>query len=400
MKVLLLAPQPFYQLRGTPIAVKRLAESFSRRGWLVDILAFHEGSAVEIPNVRVFRIPRIPGTRGVRPGFSLKKLTCDLALFASAALRLRREPYDLVHAGEESAFIALLFKWAAGYPYIYDMDSCLSEQMSGSHPSLRPLLPVVRCLEGIVIRNASAVLAVCDALAEYARAQGARHIMVLPDAPLCAPLSEDARPGKGRGTAAGRATFMYIGNLEQYQGIDLLLDSFSRFARSDGSSSLEIIGGAPAHIAHYTEVCRAKKIADRVRFRGEQPPERLGEFMAEADVLVSPRCKGVNTPMKIYSYLQAGKPVLATDIPSHSQVLSAEFAFLAPPEPDAFARAMARLASDPALRAELGERALRVARTRYAPESFDRTAFAFCGFVERLLVKDGHPVAVLDASPH
>jgi glycosyltransferase involved in cell wall biosynthesis len=399
MKVLLLAPQPFYQLRGTPIAVKRLAEAFSRRGWLVDILAFHEGSAVGIPNVRIFRIPRIPGTRGVRPGFSLKKVICDLALFAKAARMVRHERYDLIHAGEESAFIALLFRWAAGYPYIYDMDSCLSEQMAGSHPSMKPLLPIIQWLEGIVIRNASAVLAVCDALAEYARAQGARHVVVLPDAPLCAPPSEGTAAAKWSGGAATRATFMYIGNLEHYQGIDLLLDAFSRFAGSDDGSTLEIIGGAPAHIAHYTGVCRAKNIADRVRFRGEQPPERLGEFMAEADVLVSPRCQGVNTPMKIYSYLQAGKAVLATDIPSHSQVLSAEFAFLAPPEPDAFARAMARLASDPALRTKLGEQALRIARTRYAPENFDRTAFVFCGLAERVLVKNGHPGAVLDASP-
>lgn len=396
MKVLLLAPQPFYQLRGTPIAVKRLAEAFSRRGWLVDILAFHEGSDVEIPHVRVFRIPRIPGTRGVPPGFSLKKILCDLGLFASTARRLRRGPYDLIHAGEESAFIALFFKWAAGYPYIYDMDSCLSEQIAGSHPSLRPFLPIIQWLEGIVIRSASAVLAVCDALAGYARAQGARHVMVLPDAPLCAPPPENARPAKG--TAAKGVTFMYIGNLEQYQGIDLLLDAFSRLARSDGDSSLEIIGGNPTHIAHYADICRAKNVADRVHFRGEQPPERLGEFMAEADVLVSPRCKGVNTPMKIYSYLQAGKAVLATDIPSHSQVLSGDFSFLAPPGPDAFSRAMARLASEPALRAGLGERALRVARTRYAPENFDRTAFAFCDLTERLLAEGRNPGVALDAS--
>lgn len=397
MKVLLLAPQPLYQLRGTPIAVKRLAEAFSRRGWLVDILTFHEGSAVEIPNVRIFRIPRIPWTRGVRPGFSLKKLVCDLGLFASAARRLRRDSYDFIHAGEESAFIALLFRWAAGYPYIYDMDSCLSEQMSGSHPSLKPFIPIIQWLEGIVIRNAFAVLAVCDALAEYARAQGARHVMVLPDAPLCAPPSGGTAAGKESG-GADRATFMYIGNLEQYQGMDLLLESFSRFARTNRSSSLEIIGGVPSHIAHYAAVCRTKNLSDRVRFRGEQPPERLGEFMAEADVLVSPRCQGVNTPMKIYSYLQAGKPILATDIPSHSQVLSGDFSFLAPPEPDAFARAMARLASDPALRKELGERALRVARTRYAPESFDRSVFTFCDLVERLLVESGHLAPAHSAS--
>ena len=49
----------------------------------------------------------------------------------------------------------------------------------------------------------------------------------------------------------------------------------------------------------------------------------MGSLVAAADVLVSPRIKGVNTPMKIYAYLNSGKPILATDIESHSQVLDA-----------------------------------------------------------------------------
>ena len=399
MKVLLLAPQPFYQLRGTPIAVKRLAEAFSRKGWRVDILTFHEGSDVQIPNVRVFRIPRIPGARGVRPGFSLKKLLCDMALSVKAVRITRHAQYDLVHAVEESAFIALLIKWATGCPYTYDMDSCLSEQMTDSHPGLKPLLPILQGLEGFVIRKAHAVLAVCDALRDYACSKGARHAMVLPDAPLCAPPIHGAPRGKIGGGSANQISLMYIGNLEKYQGIDLLLDGFSRFARSDSNSSLEIIGGNPEHVTYYREVCRIKKIGDRVHFRGEQPPERLGAFMAEADVLVSPRTQGVNTPMKIYSYLQAGKPILATDMPAHSQVLSPDFSLLVPPEPEAFARAMARLASDAPLRANLGARALHVARTRYSPEDFDRTAFAFCDLAERRLVENGYLKPALDTSP-
>ncbi len=382
MKMLLLAPQPFYQLRGTPIAVKRFAEACSRKGWRVDILAFHEGASVDIPDVRVFRIPRIPWTRGMHPGFSLKKLACDVALLFSTVRRLRKERYDLVQAGEESVFIAMLCRWMGGPPYVYDMDSCISDQISGSHPILKPILPLVESLEGISIRGAIAVLAVCDALAAYAKSHGGRNITVLPDAPLCAPPAGRAAAERKEGAATA---FMYIGNLEEYQGIDLLIEAFTLLARSDSRSTLDIIGGAREHIAKYAGICGEKGIAERVRFRGEQPPERLGEFMSEADVLVSPRTKGKNTPMKIYSYLQAGKPILATDIPSHTQALSPDFACLTPPEPDAMARAMGRLASDPALRAEIGERALRVARARFTPEAFDRTAFAFCDLVEGLL---------------
>ena len=60
----------------------------------------------------------------------------------------------------------------------------------------------------------------------------------------------------------------------------------------------------------------------------------LASLLAQADVLVSPRTRGNNTPMKIYSYLDAGRAVLATDLPTHTQVLTPECARLAPADPD------------------------------------------------------------------
>ncbi len=65
----------------------------------------------------------------------------------------------------------------------------------------------------------------------------------------------------------------------------------------------------------------------------------MANMFSQADILVSPRIKGTNTPMKIYSYLQSGKPILATDMPTHTQVLSRTTAMLADPSPDKFADA-------------------------------------------------------------
>ena len=107
MRILLLAPHPFYQARGTPIAVKTVLEFLGSRGHQVDVLTYHEGADVEIPNVRIFRIPRVPGVRNIRPGFSLKKVACDVAMFGTCLRMMRRNRYDLLHAVEESAFIAV-----------------------------------------------------------------------------------------------------------------------------------------------------------------------------------------------------------------------------------------------------------------------------------------------------
>ena len=98
MKVLLLAPQPFYTDRGTPIAVDLVLRTLSARGDTVDVLTYHLGADRTYPGVRLQRIPRIPFIRAVRPGPSIEKLCCD-AVFAIVALwTARRGRYALVHA--------------------------------------------------------------------------------------------------------------------------------------------------------------------------------------------------------------------------------------------------------------------------------------------------------------
>ncbi len=82
---------------------------------------------------------------------------------------------------------------------------------------------------------------------------------------------------------------------------------------------------------------------------------RGDDLLAEADVLVAPRVTGINTPQKIFPYLHSGRPVLVTDLPTHSQILTPEVACLAPAEPEGFADAIIALARDEPLRRRLGE---------------------------------------------
>jgi glycosyltransferase involved in cell wall biosynthesis len=94
-------------------------------------------------------------------------------------------------------------------------------------------------------------------------------------------------------------------------------------------------------------------------------------YLTKADILVSPRIKGNNTPMKIYSYLHAGRALVATDLPTHRQVLTEDISILAPADPDGFAAALKRLLDDPPLRAAVGERARLKAEDLYTPAAFE-----------------------------
>jgi glycosyltransferase involved in cell wall biosynthesis len=75
--------------------------------------------------------------------------------------------------------------------------------------------------------------------------------------------------------------------------------------------------------------------------------------MAQADVLVSPRIQGLNTPMKVYSYLDSGVAVLATRLSTHTQVMNDDISMLAEPESSDFAQALSRLLEDNELRRRL-----------------------------------------------
>ena len=386
MNILLLAPHPFYQERGTPIAVNLLLEALSGLGHNVDVLTYHEGTDVTHSGVTIHRIRRPPFARNVPPGPSPKKILCDLYMLPKALSMARAKRYDLVHAVEESVYMAMLIARRRGTPYVYDMDSSLARQIAEKFPVLNFMLPLMTRSEGAAIRGATAVVPVCDALAEIATHDKARKVVLLRDISLLAPSSPaDIEAVRQLIPPAPGLRFMYVGNLETYQGAGLMLDSFAVFARTHPESRLIIAGGKDTDIKRYREQAATLGIGDRTLFLGPQPVSRMAALFDAADILVSPRTKGNNTPMKIYSYLASGKAILATNLPTHTQALSPAVAMLAPADTTAFADAMTRLAENETLRLRLGTAAQELARRAHSRQSFQTTVKELYTWLEKQL---------------
>ncbi len=381
MRILVIAPQPFFQERGTPIAVRLLVQRLSALGHVVDIATWHLGATPSYPNVTVRRIFRVPFIRKVRPGFSAAKLICDLLLgFLCVRLAWTRR-YEVYHAVEEGVFIAHFLRLFTRAAVVYDMDSSMPLQIVESAPQVRFVLPLLQRLERWAIRKATGVLCVCDALAEIAHAAGAQRVAVLRD---CSLLPDDYDPNLHSPPLRQTAVrLLYVGNLEPYQGVDLLLDAFHFARQKHQDLLLTIAGGSPPEIARYAARAAALGLSDAVRFLGATPLSALPALMADADILVSPRLKGNNTPMKIYTYLDSGKAVLATDLPTHRQALSSHIARLAPPEPMPFAQAMLDLARHPEERARLGRNGRTQARAFHSKTAFEKTVDAFYAALEQ-----------------
>lgn len=382
MKILLLAPHPFYQERGTPIAADLLLQALSRAGYQVDVLTYAEGLPRAYAGVRILRLPRLPGIRNIPPGFSLKKVICDVFLLFKAWRLVARRRYQLVHAIEESAFIALGLRRCYGIPYIFDMDSSMPQQLMDKNRLFRLLGPGLKMMEKWAVRGALAVVPMCDALAAQAAAYKPHKVFVLRDISLL-PVAAGVVPQSLRHALHIEGLcFMYVGNLQPYQGVDLLLESFARLLKDPVPVDLVIVGGTPGDVRRYRAKTRKLDIERRTIFMGHQPVNILAGLFACADVLVSPRLRGQNTPMKIYSYMQSGKPILATDLPTHTQVLTPDIAVLVPPDPAQFAAGMRKLIKHPEWRATLAHRAKAVADERYSLPVFERTVRDIYAWIE------------------
>lgn len=370
MRILLLSPEPLLKVRGSPIAVSRMLQALSDRGEHVDVVSYHEGRDINYKRIRHYRIPNIPFVRNIQPGFSWKKLVADFAMFFKILKLLSRNDYDLVHAVEEAVFFALLFKYLFKIPYVYDMDSSLSRQMIEQLPWLAPFSSVLDFFQGIAVKNATAIVAVCDAIADDIAKHDPKKVVVLYDFSLLEDSSSQEGEDLKAQVGGAEPILMYVGNLQPYQGVDLLLESFTLAVKDTKIGRLVIVGGTTKDINKYQEKVRELEIGARVHFLGPKPLEQLGSYLSQADVLVSPRTRGYNTPMKIFSYLSSGKPVLATNILSHTQALSGQAAILAEPRSEEFARAITTLVSDRELRLRVGLAGQQLVQEKYSHAVF------------------------------
>jgi glycosyltransferase involved in cell wall biosynthesis len=372
VRVLVIAPHPFFEERGTPIAVRAVLETLSELGHELHVLTYHIGQDLQVPNCHVHRIPRIPGVSEVPPGLSFKKLLCDAVLSAKCLKLVRQIDFDLIHAMEEAAFLAMIVKRMRGTPYVYDMDSALALQALEKWPPLKVFRPLMIWLERLAIRDSFAVLAVCRLLEERALAAApgtlVERLEDMSTLPHAMPPTEDLRGELG----FSGPIVLYVGNLERYQGIDLLLSAFGQIVNQLSDVHLVVIGGRSEHIRHYSKRAQQLGIDQRTHFVGPKPHALLKGYLVQADVLASPRISGINTPMKIYSYLDSGTPVLATRLPTHTQVLDDEIAFLAEPTAEGLAESLLSVFSDEDRRSKIAAEARVRVRDEYSREAFQR----------------------------
>ncbi len=141
-----------------------------------------------------------------------------------------------------------------------------------------------------------------------------------------------------------RPVALYIGRIDGWKGVDILYDAATQLPEVCAA----VIGGEPAQVAVATQA------HPQVHFVGYRPYRELSDNQAAADILVltgdpqSAIAQRYTSPLKLFTYMASGVPIVAADLPCFRDVLSEQNAFLCEATPDAYAAAIRHVLAHPA----------------------------------------------------
>jgi len=373
----MIAPEPFFEPRGTPFSEFHRIRALTALGHEIDLVTYPFGQPVSMPGLRIVRSLKPPLVDHVRIGPSLAKIPLDLLLTLTVVRCALSRRYDAIHSHEEGGAIGAALAAILRVPHLYDMHSSLPQQLTNfAFSGSRLLRAIFGALERFMIRRSRAVIVICPSLEETVRAiaPSARTILI-ENAP--GSVEDAAAPDQAaavrRSLGVGETTplVLYTGTFEAYQGLDLLFDGWAIARRAcPAETRLVLAGGKPVQIAAARASAARAGVEETTIFAGERPASEIPAYLAAADVLVSPRSRGTNTPLKIYQYLRSGKPIVATRLLTHTQVLSDDTAILTDATADAFAAGIVSALVDRARAAAIGRQARTLAETKYSYEAY------------------------------
>lgn len=320
-------------------------------GYRVDLVTYPFGDDVGIPGLRIIRSARPPFLHDVKIGPSIAKLVLDFPLYFCARQLLKKNKYDIIHSHEEAAFFCVGLARKHRLAHIYDMHSSLPHQLKNFNAyNIGVIKSLFDRLEKNVLTTCDGVITICPELAEIAEplCGATPHAMIentADDRKVFGITVENVREKYGLESSK---IILYTGTFEPYQGLDLLLKAMKEVVEQYPDAQLVMVGGQPDQIRNFEILVQKNKLVNNVTFIGSVHPSKIPGFLESADVIVSPRSSGTNTPLKIYGYMRSGRPLVATDMLTHTQALDTDVAILVPATTDGLAGGINSCLSNPA----------------------------------------------------
>ena len=375
MKILILAPEPFFSLRGSSIRLCHTMRALAEAGHKVELLCYPRGEHTEISGVQVFRVPSCPGL-GLFAGRDMWcKFFMNAYMLLAAGRRLMRGGYDVVHVVQSSTWFAGCLKWIFRIKLVCDIYGPLRETLRDTTSILsRPFLPWKEALSRKTLRAADLIIARSAGMAiSLGKDFSKVHIAQIEDAPLAASFQSDlegADAFRKKYDVGHVPVILYAGGFDSAQGVDMFLRAAPRIRKGFPDVCFLLVGGLADQVAKMRKLAESLDILDNCLFTGKRPMSEVPAYMTAASVLVSPHLRTPYPVSKIFTYMQSGKPIVATRVAAHTEVLDETCAILVAQQADALAEGVLRALREPLLSKALGVEAMSRVAAQYGVSSF------------------------------
>ena len=304
-------------------------------------------------------------------------------------------PFDLVHVHEsDGVFVVLMLRLARLLRRPYGsarLVATLQVSYVRERRSVRPIradgrivstptsserlfawirAPILSVLGRLTARWSDAVVAPSRVTAtEIEEDYGAKVEAVIPNGVSWWPDESDLRSGKvpaNDSEAAPWPVVLYVGRMRTRKAVAVLLEAFSRLLRSHPRAQL-VLAGDGEHREALEQRARTLELDRSIRFLGAIPREQMGRWYGAADIYCLPSIYE-GFPVAILEAMAAGLPVVSTTVSGIPEAVEdGVTGLLAEPE-DAgkLAAALERLADDPELCRQMGDRARSMVQERFA----------------------------------
>jgi len=372
LRILEVAALPFPSRQGTQVMLHALCDGLAGRGHDVHLLTYAHGAFDLVPRYTLHRLRDFPRFRSLRSGPSWRRAALDLSLAAEIRRLAGKLSPDVLHVHNvEAAAAALLVPPRPRLPCVFHSHNVMEDELpTYVEPLLRgPARAFGRWLDRALPRHADLTLAVSDATrGALIRAGGdpARIVTTEPGidladvASVAAPVPSDPRPA----TRDPRPVIGHVGNLDAYQGLDLVVQALARLRPCGVDPELVLITESdPSPV-----LSMAARAGVRARSVAHGPPEYALRALAACDAAVVARTVRGGFPIKLAVLLAAGVPVVATPAAAGGLGIDDVAHVAGDASPEALARAIRAALADPG-RAERAERGRRMARDRWSAQA-------------------------------
>lgn len=343
---------PVFGQKGCSIHVQEVIRGFLQQA--VEVSLFTTRLGADIPsafqNVRIYPLPTIPKVeRAVRERVA-QSINPDLALELSLA-----QPFDFVYERYSLwSYSGMEFAQKMGIPGILEVNAPLIQEQD-QHRGLVDR-EQAETIARRVFQAATTIIAVSHEIKDYV-APYVTH----PDKIVVIPNGVNSHRFPQPSRSSQPFTVGFVGSLKPWHGLPILMEGFARFHHQHPETRLLIVGDGQERDRVLQEIA-SRQLESAVHLTGAVPPDTVPHWLAKMDVGVAPYRES-NTfyfsPLKVYEYMAAGLPVVASKIGQLSELIDHQSdGILVPPgDLTAFVEALEQLQQSRLLRQRLGESA-------------------------------------------